>query len=105
MRDAASPPYPREPRASKLRWGLFLLGIALAVNLVDLASRCSAAGAVTTPFETCLLIAQTAVCGLLFLLMLLAAFCPGGRVGRMAAPVYFQARYEPAPSVPVEVSY
>ena len=69
MDELTTPTQTSEQPASRFRLGLWLLGIVLAVNLVDLVSRFLAAGPAAGSYEQVLSLVQAGVCGLLFLLL------------------------------------
>jgi hypothetical protein len=76
----------------------------LAANLLDLVCRCSTLGPATTPYEKFLLVLQAGVCGVLLLLLLLAAFCLGARPRETPAPLPLPYRYEPNKPMTVELN-
>src|SRR5262245_4692243 len=104
MRQPPSPAPLPERRAGDLRGGIFLLGIVLAANLLDLVCRCSALGPATTTHEKILLALQAGVCGVLLVLMLLAAFCLGARPRATPTLLPLPYRYEPTKPMTVELN-
>jgi hypothetical protein len=94
MDESASPTQTAEQPASRFRLGLWLLGIILAVNLLDLVSRSLAAGPAASSYEKILSLVQAGVCGLLFLLLAGAAVGLRLRVRATPATLPLPCRYE-----------
>lgn len=89
MDDSINPCRTTEQPTSKRRIGLWLLGIVLAANLLDLIGRGLTAESAATSFERILFLVQAGVCGVLFLLLAGAAvgLRPRVRATRVSLPL------------------